>query len=81
MAGTDSNAGRRGKRIAAVALALRLAGILYAMWRDGVPNDVRRIRGLWIAAAEGTARAGLGPRHHHVCIEKTESGAASALNP
>jgi transposase len=27
-------AGRRGKRIAVVALARRLAGILYAMWRD-----------------------------------------------
>jgi transposase len=26
---------RRGKRIAAVALARKLAGILYAMWRDG----------------------------------------------
>jgi transposase len=26
---------RRGRRIAAVALARRLAGILYAMWRDG----------------------------------------------
>lgn len=26
---------RRGKRIAVVALARRLAGILYAMWRDG----------------------------------------------
>src|SRR5438094_5621346 len=28
-------AGRRGKKIAVVALARRLAGILYAMWRDG----------------------------------------------
>lgn len=28
-------AARRGRRIAAVALARRLAGILYAMWRDG----------------------------------------------
>jgi transposase len=28
-------AARRGKRIAVVALARRLAGILYAMWRDG----------------------------------------------
>lgn len=28
-------AARRGKRIAAVALARKLAGILYAMWRDG----------------------------------------------
>jgi transposase len=30
-------AARRGKRIAAVALARRLARILYAMWRDKVP--------------------------------------------
>jgi transposase len=28
-------AARRGRRIAVVALARRLAGILYAMWRDG----------------------------------------------
>ena len=26
---------RRGRRVAVVALARRLAGILYAMWRDG----------------------------------------------
>lgn len=26
---------RRGKRVAVVALARRLAGILYALWRDG----------------------------------------------
>jgi len=30
-------AARRGKRIAVVALARRLAGIVYAMWRDGLP--------------------------------------------
>jgi transposase len=30
-------AARRGKRIATVALARRIAGILYAMWRDDVP--------------------------------------------
>lgn len=35
---------RRGKRIAAVALARRLAGILYAMWRDGVSFDASKIR-------------------------------------
>lgn len=35
---------RRGQRIAAVALARRLAGILFAMWRDGVPYDARKIR-------------------------------------
>jgi transposase len=37
-------AARRGKRIACVALARRLAGILFAMWRDGAPYDARRIR-------------------------------------
>jgi transposase len=35
---------RRGKRIAVVALARRLAGILYAMWRDGEAYDPGRIR-------------------------------------
>jgi transposase len=35
---------RRGKRIAAVALARRLAGILYAMWRDNRPYHAHRIR-------------------------------------
>src|SRR5437867_4033034 len=38
-------AARRGKPIAVVALARRLAGIVYAMWRDGVPYDGRKIRG------------------------------------
>jgi transposase len=35
-------AGRRGRRIGAVALARRLAGILYAMWRDGTDYEPRR---------------------------------------
>lgn len=35
---------RRGKRIAVVALARRLAGILYAMWRDGVSYDAQQLR-------------------------------------
>jgi transposase len=30
---------RRGKRIAAIALARRLAGVLWAMWRDGTVYD------------------------------------------
>jgi transposase len=37
-------AARRGKRIAIVALARRLAGILYGMWRDNKPYDAKRIR-------------------------------------
>ncbi len=35
---------RRGARIAVVAVARRLAGILYAMWRDGAPYDAGKIR-------------------------------------
>jgi transposase len=35
---------RRGKRIAVVALARRLAGILYAMWRDGRAYDATKLR-------------------------------------
>lgn len=34
---------RRGKRVAVVALARRLAGILYAMWRDGERYQPSRI--------------------------------------
>jgi len=45
-------AARRGKRIAVVALARRLSGILYAMWRDG--NEYRspnaRVEGPRVAA-------------------------------
>lgn len=37
-------AARRGKRIAVVALARRLAGILYAMWRDGREYDSSKLR-------------------------------------
>ena len=37
-------AARRGKKIAVVALARRLAGILYAMWRDQQPYDAARLR-------------------------------------
>jgi hypothetical protein len=34
---------RRGKRIAVVALARRLAGVLWAMWRDGTVYDTQRL--------------------------------------
>jgi transposase len=34
---------RRGRRIATVALARRLAGILYALWRDGTTYDPRHL--------------------------------------
>lgn len=35
---------RRGRKIATVALARRLAGILYALWRDGSTYDARQIQ-------------------------------------
>lgn len=35
---------RRGNRIAVVALARRLAGILYAMWRDNAPYNAAKLR-------------------------------------
>jgi len=36
-------AARRGRRVAVVALARRLAGILYAMMRDGTEFDGMRL--------------------------------------
>src|SRR5215207_6344218 len=47
-------AARRGARVAVVALARKLAGILYAMWRDGTKFEARSPRaeaGLTAAAA------------------------------
>lgn len=43
---------RRGKRIAIVALARRLAGIVYAMWRDNTPYTASKLR---MPRARGTA--------------------------
>jgi len=52
-------AARRGQHVAVVALARRLAGILYAMWRDGVPYDASKIpiptaRGRGPVSVDGT---------------------------
>jgi len=41
----DRIAQRRGRRIAAVALARRLAGILYALWRDATVYSPAKLRG------------------------------------
>lgn len=49
----DTLAARRGKRIAVVAVARRLAGVLWAMWRDGTVYDPRETGQ---ASAQGTAR-------------------------
>jgi transposase len=39
----DRLAARRGKRVAVVALARRLAGILFALWRDGTTFDAQHV--------------------------------------
>ncbi|MBK8172023.1 MAG: hypothetical protein IPK60_16990 [Sandaracinaceae bacterium] len=41
---------RRGKQIAAVALARKLAGILFAMWRDGTTFGQRNLTTQALAA-------------------------------
>jgi hypothetical protein len=53
---------RRGRRVAVVALARRLAGVLWAMWRDGAAYDGARLglnsaRGVEQSARQQTARA------------------------
>ena len=42
---------RRGKKVAIIALARKLAGILYAVWRDGVAYSARRASTIVCAAA------------------------------
>lgn len=44
---------RRGPRIAVVALARRLAGVLWAVWRDGTVYDPQRVG---LKSAEGVSR-------------------------
>jgi transposase len=49
----DSIAKRRGKRIAVIALARRLAGVLWAMWRHGTVYEAALVGA---ASARGLAR-------------------------
>ncbi len=60
---TDAVAQRRGKRVAVIALARRLAGVLWAMWRDGTVYDpaplaISQARGVRRAAQTLEVRAG-----------------------
>ena len=40
----DAITRRRGKKVAMVALARRLARTLFAMWRDGTEYQAKRVR-------------------------------------
>jgi hypothetical protein len=49
---------RRGKKVAMVALARRLARILFAMWRDETeyqPKQIRVIAGAAVTTGDGVA--------------------------
>lgn len=46
---------RRGKSVAAVALARRLAGILYAVWRDHSAYDPLKLQGRSLASKAAVA--------------------------
>jgi len=52
---------RRGKKIAVVALARKLSGILFALWRDGTVYDPRR------AASAPSDALGAPPRRLALC--------------
>jgi len=52
---TERIARRRGKRVAIVALARKLTGILYAMWRDGSAYDPAKLKGAWPGKGEKVA--------------------------
>jgi hypothetical protein len=47
---------RRGRSIAAVALARRLAGVLYAMWRDAAARSDPQLRGRGCLVTESAYR-------------------------
>lgn len=51
----DRIARRRGQRVAMVALARKLSGILYAMWRDGSAYDPAKLKGAVRSKAEQVA--------------------------
>jgi transposase len=53
---------RRGKKVAVMALVRKLAGVLFAMWRDGKPYDPRyesKRKALAIQAGKATVGSGM----------------------
>jgi hypothetical protein len=79
---------RRGKRIAAVALARRLVGVLWAMWRDGTVYDakhlaqqgVRGLRGAVQSLEQQTAALARAAKKHSVKRAETSSSATPRLS-
>jgi transposase len=48
---------RRGKRIAVVALARRLVGVLWAMWRDGTVYDAKHLAQQGVRGLQGAVQS------------------------
>jgi transposase len=58
---------RRGRKIAVVALARRLAGILWAMWRRGLPYDPQHVG---LASAKGVIQAAVRKQSEAQTLER-----------
>lgn len=58
---------RRGKRIAVIALARRLAGVLWAMWRDDTVYDAEFVAR---SGARGLHRAAQGAEYRAAALER-----------
>jgi hypothetical protein len=67
-------AARRGKRRAVVALARRLAGMLYALWREGSVYDEARV-------GQRRHRAGVAASHQGRCLTDARRCAARLESP
>jgi len=63
---------RRGKRTAVVAVARRLAGVLWAMWRDGTVYNPTKLR---VASASGLSR------HAGALTAEAEQQRAALVSP
>jgi transposase len=69
---------RRGKRIAVVALARRLAGVLWAMWRDGTVYDPATIGN---ASVKGTTAQARSTEHRAKQIARATAKAKAFSRP
>jgi len=74
----DAVAQRRGKRIAVVALARRLAGVLWAMWRDGTVYDPAAIGK---ASAQGTSAQAQITEHRAKALSQAAAKATAFSRP
>ena len=73
-----SIAQRRGNRIAAIALARRLAGVLWAMWHDGTVYEPRLVGN---ASATGLERQSQTTQVVAAAVKRASSKTERRLRP